>query len=277
MSALVCGGKRSLFEDPNSTIAVVSKRLRCSPTHPSSSLSSSSSSSLLRLSPPLFSLSSSPIAATPLAHLKSLFPDMDDQLLERALEACGNDLDSTIKSLNDLRLGSVESNIGSAASKSDTITGANVQLSSQGIENSGGDAASEDTSAPENLPTDGSEWVELFVKEMMNASDMDDARSRASRVLQVLEKSIVVRTGAATENCHKENMILKEQVEVLTRDNAILKRAVAIQHEHKKEYDEKSQELQHLKQLVSQYQEQVRTLEAQQSNSIPGRFHPDVF
>lgn len=55
--------------------------------------------------------------------------------------------------------------------------------------------------------------------------------------------------------------MLKEQVEVLVRENTVLKRAVAIQHDRQKEYEERSQELQHLKQLVSQYQEQVRTLE----------------
>lgn len=55
--------------------------------------------------------------------------------------------------------------------------------------------------------------------------------------------------------------MLREQVEVLGKDNAILKRAVAIQHERQKELDEKTQELQHLRQLVSQYQEQLRTLE----------------
>lgn len=55
--------------------------------------------------------------------------------------------------------------------------------------------------------------------------------------------------------------MLKEQIEVLLRDNIILKRAVAIQHERQKENDEKNQEVQHLKQLLGQYQEQFRTLE----------------
>lgn len=87
----------------------------------------------------------------------------------------------------------------------------------------------------------------------------------------------------------QENMMLKEQMEALIQENIILKRAVSIQHERQKEYEDRNQELQQLKQLVSQYQEQVRTLEvnnyaltmhlkqAQQSNSIPGRYHPDVF
>lgn len=55
--------------------------------------------------------------------------------------------------------------------------------------------------------------------------------------------------------------MMKVQIEGLMRENAILKRAVAIQHERQKEYDDKSRELQHLKELVSQYQEQLRTLE----------------
>ncbi|XP_058115539.1 uncharacterized protein LOC131258317 [Magnolia sinica] len=264
MSAIVCG-KRSFFEDVHSPPqSVSSKRLRCSP-----------SASPLRLS---IDTTSSAIS-----HLRSIFPDMDKQLLERALEACGNDLDSAIKSLNELCLGSGEKNLDSADSNSDLRMGADVQLSSQG-----GDAAPEDASA-NNLPADGSEWVELLVREMMNASDMDDARDRASRVLEVLEKSILDRVSAEETETHKENMILKEQVAVLIRDNTILKRAVAIQHERHKENDERNQELQHLKQVVSQYQEQLRTLEvnnyaltmhlrqAQQSSSIPGRFHPDVF
>ncbi|XP_077222932.1 uncharacterized protein LOC143856563 [Tasmannia lanceolata] len=278
MSAIVCG-KRSLFEDLH-TPPPVSKRLRCFS-------GSGSGSSQIRLSPPRSIGSSLSDSSTLLLHLIALFPDMDNQLLERALEACGNDLDSAIKSLNELRLGSAVTNLGSADSKSDSSIGANVQLSSNGV-----DAASENTCAPDNLPTVGSEWVELFVREMMNASDTDDAKVRASRVLEVLEKSIVDRAGAGAEAAQciqKENLILKEQVEVLIRENTILKRAVAIQHERQKECDDRSQEMQHLKQLVSQYQEQLRTLEvnnyaltmhlkqAQQSNSIPGRFHPDVF
>lgn len=55
--------------------------------------------------------------------------------------------------------------------------------------------------------------------------------------------------------------MLKEQIEGLLHDNAILKRAVAIQHERQKEYDDRNQEVVQLKQLLVQYQEQLRTLE----------------
>lgn len=61
--------------------------------------------------------------------------------------------------------------------------------------------------------------------------------------------------------------MLKEQMQALIQENAILKRAVAIQHERQKEFEERSQELQHLKRLVSQYQDQLKTLEVDLINS----------
>lgn len=125
------------------------------------------------------------------------------------------------------------------------------------MENNNNSSANND-----NIPKSGAEWVELFVTEMTSATSIDDARLRAMRVLETLEKSISERVaGEAADTLHKENLVFKEQIEVLLRDNAILKRAVAIQHERQKEYDERSQEVQQLKQLLSQYQQQIRTLE----------------
>lgn len=265
MSAIVCG-KRSFFEDlptsPTSASPPVTKKLRCS-----------SSTSPVRFSP----FSHSPPALV--EQLRAVFPGMDKQLLEKALEECGHDLDSAIKSLHELCLGYPDGNSGSAGKLS------------AGAATSNDDAAPLDSSSAQgNFPRNGAEWVELFVSEMTNATSIDDARSRAMRVLESLEKSISGHAGSeAAKSFQKENMVLKEQIEILLRENTILKRAVAIQHERQKEYDERNQEVQQLKNLVSQYQEQLRTLEvnnyaltmhlrqAQESNSIPGRFHPDVF
>lgn len=58
-------------------------------------------------------------------------------------------------------------------------------------------------------------------------------------------------------------MMLKEQMEALIQENTILKRAVSTQHERQKECEDRGQELQHLKQLVARYQEQLRTLEVE--------------
>lgn len=259
MSAAVCGSKRSFFEDiPPSP--PVSKRLRCS------------SSSPIRFSAPSL-----------VDQLQAVFPQMEVQLLEIALQECGNDLDVAIKSLQERCLGSADGNSGSAEqSDANAPTGT--------LRDGGHASASENPSASNDLPADGAEWVDLFVREMMSAISVDDARIRASRILEVLERSISGRASAeATHVIHKENMMLKEQIEGLTRENTILKSAIKIQHERQIEYENKSQELQHSKQLISQYQEQLRTLEvnnyalamhlkqAQQCNSFPGRFHPDVF
>ncbi|KAK6912233.1 Ubiquitin system component CUE [Dillenia turbinata] len=267
MSAIVCGSKRSFFEEPT-TSPPLHKKLRCSSS----------------FSPPR-SATASPFAVTSdlVDHLRTLFPHMDDQVLERALAECGNDLDSAIKSLHELHLGSIDGNIHSVEEQDD---GVDKVAGSNNVDV----ASSENPALPNIVAMDGSEWVELFVKEMMSSSSLDDARVRATRVLESLEKTISARAGAeAAQSFQKENMMLKEHLELLMRENGILKRAVAIQHERHKEHEERNQELQNLKQLVSQYQEQLRTLEvknytltmhlkqAQQNNSIPGRFHPDVF
>ncbi|XP_060172769.1 uncharacterized protein LOC132603644 [Lycium barbarum] len=262
MSAIVCR-KRSYFEDlqsPSSPISVsppVSKKLR--------------SSSFITSPPPLSSL---------FDQLRGLFPHMDTQLLEEALEESGNDLDAAIRSLHELRLGYSDG-------KSDTKADGEME---NGMKPTNAPAAqSEDPSAENNFPAGGAEWVDCFVREMMTATSIDDARARATRLLEGLEKCISSRAGAeAAQNFHKENIMLQQQIEVLLRDNAILKRAVAIQHEHRKESNERNQEVQQLKQLIAQGKEQLRALEinnyalkmhlrqAQQSNSLPG-FNSDVF
>eukprot|EP00252_Welwitschia_mirabilis_P014428 TRINITY_DN316_c0_g4_i1.p1 TRINITY_DN316_c0_g4~~TRINITY_DN316_c0_g4_i1.p1 ORF type:complete len:275 (-),score=41.05 TRINITY_DN316_c0_g4_i1:462-1286(-) len=274
MSALVCG-KRSFLEDLCST-PPITKRIRCS---------GNSSPIRIARSP---SLDSSPVS-----HLRSLFPDMDQQYLQAALEVCDNDLASAVKRLTELRLQRNERDLSVCQSESelrDTSRDgepAHVnQRKNIPVENCSGN--NEGIVNPDS-PVNGSDWVDLFLSEMQNASDMIDAKMRASKALEALEKAIHARSGPPVENLQKENLVLRQQVENLTRDNSILRRAVAIQHERQKEHEERGNELQQLRQLISQYQEQLRTLEvnnyaltlhlrqAQQSSSIPGRFHPDVF
>ncbi|XP_058195859.1 uncharacterized protein LOC131312120 isoform X2 [Rhododendron vialii] len=275
MSAIVCGSKRSFFEEllpsppsssPQSASSSppVSKRLRCS-----------SSSSPVRFSP----FSNAP--PSPVDQLRALFPLMDSQVLERVFDECGYDINAAIKSLHELSLGYVGGNSVSAEESNTKVEKGIIDEDT---------APSADHSAQNSVHMDGAEWVELFVREMTSAASIDDARSRAARVLESLEQSISAQAGAeAAQSHHKVNVMLKEQIEVLLRENTILKRAVAIQHERQKEYDDRNQEVHILKQMVSQYQEQLRTLEvnnyaltmhlqqAQQSNSFPGRFNPDVF
>ncbi|KAM3228382.1 hypothetical protein ACQJBY_059808 [Aegilops geniculata] len=272
MSAVVCGKRSSIFADelipsspPSPPHHHPSKRARCSPTRAFDDAAAAHRREAL------------------LHHLRSLFPHMDPQLLERALEASGDDLDFAIRSLNDLRLESAEAIFSAAVSEPENGLSTALKLSAEG--NGQLDAISGNPPVTDNCQTNhhSSEWVELFVREMMSASDINDARARASRALEVIEKSIMERTGAeAVQNLHKE------QLAIALRENAVLKRGVAIQHERQKEFDDKTQEVHNLKQLILQYQEQLKTLEinnyalrmhlqqAQQNNSMPGRFHPDV-
>ncbi|KAF9662872.1 hypothetical protein SADUNF_Sadunf18G0099600 [Salix dunnii] len=278
MSAIVCG-KRSFFEELTVTSPPGSKRIRCSSSSPVRF--SPPRSNTPAFNPPSFNFgSSSSSSSTLIEHLVAIFPDMDKQLIEKVLEECGDDLDSAIRSLNDLRLGSTE-NFNAAADKSDVIDESNApaqglspadsfspifygSIIREGAATTEAEAPpTEGLSASAHLSLDGAEWVELFVREMMSASNIDDARARASRALEVLEKSICARAGAeAVKSFNQEHMILKEQVQALIQENTILKRAVSIQHERQKEYEERNQELQQLKQLVSQYQDQLRTLES---------------
>lgn len=258
MAVAVCGNKRSFFEDLPSS-PPVSKRVRCGSASPSK-----------------FTPAPAPQL---LDRLRALFPQFEPQLLERALDECNANLDSAIKKLNEL------------CSRSDQERlGFKEELGTNSTPGEETATASDSSSDPSRLPQNGAEWVDLFVTEMTSATNMDDARARASRVLEILEKSIMARAAdEAAQSFQKENVTLKEQIETVIRENSILKRAVAIQHERQKDYENQNQEVEYLKQMVSQYQERLRTLEinnyalsmhlkqAQQSSSIPGRFHPDVF
>lgn len=46
---------------------------------------------------------------------------------------------------------------------------------------------------------DGVKWVELFVNEMMNAANIDDARGRAARILGAFERCISEQTRVSNE------------------------------------------------------------------------------
>ncbi|KAJ1703615.1 hypothetical protein LUZ63_003394 [Rhynchospora breviuscula] len=151
-------------------------------------------------------------------------------------------------------------------------------------------SSSVNSEVEDNFPTDGEQWAEVFVKEMAKAFDVNDAKNRAFRMLEVFEKSIKeYNVAEAMEAFQVEHSKLKEQMESLLYENGILKKAVTIQHERLKEYGDKVKELDGLKQTLSQYQEKIRTLElnnyalamhlkrSQENSPIQGHFNRDVF
>ncbi|KAG0597087.1 hypothetical protein M758_UG309400 [Ceratodon purpureus] len=270
MSAAVCG-KRSLFEDSHSS-PPISKRLRF--TQGNSTIRFASAGT--RGGP---NFDSRLEAGSLLAQLHALFPDMEEQAVAKALGDSNNDLDYAIKSLNLLRLSSSQQQISEEH--------ADQQHASDPFSARPDQQQAEASSSP--VQSEGGKWVELLVSEMMSATDLDSARARASCTLESFEKTVMSRTSAVVEEVQKENVVLKEQNRGLMHDNQILKRAFAIQHERQQDHESRAMELQQVKHLLAQYQEQVRTLElsnysltihlrqAQEGSSMPGRFHPDVF
>ncbi|PIA39041.1 hypothetical protein AQUCO_02700307v1 [Aquilegia coerulea] len=275
MSAGVCG-KRLGFEEifgssSSSPTSSSSKRFRCS-----------SFGSPIRSSEFGFG------SEDKVSFLMQLFPSMDRELVESVLKTHNHKVDDAIDSLRALCLGDVrpvdvtrESESMATANNSNVSGAESSQFPQQKVQ----EQQENNIEYESTNPTNGPSWVDIFVQEMMNASDMDDARGRAARILEVFERSVVAHSRASDE---QELVSLKEQLQSLLRDNHILKRAVSIQHERNLEQEEKSREVEQLKLLINQYQEQHRTLEinnytlklhlqrAQESSSIPGRFHPDV-
>ncbi|XXG51788.1 hypothetical protein AAC387_Pa03g0284 [Persea americana] len=126
----------------------------------------------------------------------------------------------------------------------------NHQLLSQG-----GDDASEDTPAQNNPPSNLLQWMELLVTEMMNVSDVDEAEDCASRALELL-KTIASHEGVQTaEISRQKKNKLKEQIESLALE--ISKHKIAYQNE----YEQKSKELQELKQSKAIQLEQLKRIE----------------
>ncbi|XP_020588633.1 uncharacterized protein LOC110030315 [Phalaenopsis equestris] len=272
MSAGVCGkrlGFEEIFGSPSS--APSAKRSRCS-----------SYGSPIRLSEFGFAVEDK------VSVLLRMFPSMDREVVETVLNSHDHKIDDAIKSLHALCL------------RDNSIRGEPVIGSSEFESKENGIEGVKDAQIPElngevihNVESDsksreihGSSWVDVLVQEMMNASDLSDVRCRTMKILESFEQMVVAHSNASKE---QEIASLKEQLQCLLRDNQILRRAVAIQHERNLELEEKAKEVQQLKNIISQYQEQLQTLElnnytlkihlqrAQEANSIPGRFHPDIF
>ncbi|KAL8514816.1 hypothetical protein ACS0TY_013779 [Phlomoides rotata] len=100
----------------------------------------------------------------------------------------------------------------------------------------------------EEPPADGAEWVEILVREVLSALNVEDAKARISRALEALEKSISVNaTAEAAKSFQQETILLKQQLVSQLQENAVLKRAVSIQLERQNEVEAMGNELHQLK------------------------------
>ncbi|CAI5514649.1 unnamed protein product [Closterium sp. Naga37s-1] len=262
--------------------------------------------------------------------LRSMFGGVEEQVVHQVLEACNHDIDSAIQSLKGLRIIAADNAALShaqlqhsadpaatrAAEQADqhSPTTGQAQLLQEPLLGQAGPApALESTAAAaagggdvggvggDGVPSSGAEWVELVVREMMSAVDVDDVRQKAAMVLEQFEKEVRKRCEAAAAasaaasvpqvaaNGVSAGAHVEHHVAALVKENQILKRAVAIQHERQREHEAREGELVQMRQTLAQYQDQMRKLEvsnyalslhlqkAQGTGTIPNRFHPDVF
>ena len=88
----------------------------------------------------------------------------------------------------------------------------------------------------------------MTVQEMMNASNQDDIRDHAMKILEAFERNVIAQTTSSVEGIAS----LKEQLQCFLKDNQILRRVVTIQHERNVEHEEKLKKVQQLKHIIGQ-------------------------
>jgi hypothetical protein len=166
-------------------------------------------------------------AAAAHAALRGLFPAMSDRDIAAALEECGEDVDAAIRRLNDLALGSAaaaeaaaeaaDASAAAAAPAAAAAAAASVAAAAATPAGPAEDDGAAAAAAPP--PRSAEEWVEEMVAQMSAAADVADARRRAAAVLSGFEQAALAHAGGAAAGA-----------EALARENALLKRAVAIQN-----------------------------------------------
>lgn len=232
---------------------------------------------------PLCERQSYVVSASTLAALRGLFPEMDEETVSNVLRECGDDIDTAIRRLNDLKL------IGATSTQPEMQAHNAVDAANCG---DGARAAEQQGQQQPVGPVgvDLSPWVETVLQQMAEATNMDEARHRASSVVHALVGAVVESLGAKKHGDDEVEQ-LRAQAAELAKDNHILKRAVAIQNGRLQELAAKDGELAGMRQLCAQYQEKLHALELsnyslalhlkQATSSADAQAHchrhPDVF
>jgi chromosome segregation ATPase len=174
---------------------------------------------------------------------------MDSQVVETVLAECGQDIDAAIRRLNQLKLTTEQSSsTQQAAAQPDTAAAQDNPQQQEHAQQAAAVAAAA-AAAVASGPQTADQWVDALVQEMATAKDIPDARSRAGKLLHAFEQFMTSRSKA------------EARLEEVSRENAILKRAVQIQNAKLQEASAKDEEITGLKQMLGQYQERLRQME----------------
>jgi len=151
---------------------------------------------------------------------------MNEESLTAALDSCGGDVLLAVQQLSGLHLDAqlpVQNGgepLCNANNADATHVHARVQAHTQ-------QPTASPSAQPFDAPTSASDWVELFVQQMAASNSLDDARVRAGGLLGAFEQFLSSQKPVQAENAIAQ---LNAQLETVSKENAILKKAVTIQH-----------------------------------------------
>ena len=221
--------------------------------------------------------------ANEIARFIDLLPPEMEPLVRETLDNCA-DIDDAIAKLASVKMveQTTACSVGDfsepAISEAHSAGGDMADLTSKA--RSEREAAAEgNRMATSAAPVLTAEWVNGVVNEMAASKDMSDAQNRASRVLQAFE-------GAVRHRCAEISDYSK--VMKMKRENALLKRAVAIQNSRMQELAPLQARVRELEGLCAHYSEQLQAEQRQNyslsvnlrlamdQSPLPSRNH-DVF
>jgi hypothetical protein len=189
--------------------------------------------------------------ARDIARFIDLLPPEMEPLVRETLENCV-DIDDAIAKLASVKMVEQTAQCSVGDFSEPAISEAN---------SAGGNADGEERSrlrnereATSSAPVLTVEWVNAIVSEMGASADVTDAQNRASRVLQTFEG--VVRQKCAEFSDYSKVMKMK-------RENALLKRAVAIQNSRMQDLAPLQARVRELESTVARYDEQLQAMQRQ--------------
>lgn len=171
------------------------------------------------------------------------------QVIADVLAEYGDNVDAAIRHLNDLQLSLPAEAVEQPQEGSTSPINEVVSLASGAPAVDGAAAAPEAKTAPTRT---AEQWVDLMVEQMSAASSLDDAKTRASEVLKGFEQAVMQHADSQEGRTGE-----------LARENALLKRAVAIQNARLQELGSKETEVGQLKAALDAARSRVHYLEVQ--------------
>ncbi|CAD7705403.1 unnamed protein product [Ostreobium quekettii] len=179
-----------------------------------------------------------------LLKLGGMFPDVDEKIIERVLDNNGDNIEAAIAQLHQLRL--------SSSNPAEQQPVAHQQHLGQSTD-----------SGPQCGPSNGSgdrlwpSWLDPFLKQFYESGEPAEAQARVARVLEEFENAIM----AKCKNESEELAALNAELDKVKKGNAILSKAVSVQHSRLQELGTKDQEIQRMRDMLAQYQDRLRSLE----------------